>query len=39
MGTEIGLLLDWENGIWVTGTGNDRHKNGNRKIHYKIRQL
>jgi hypothetical protein len=39
MGTGIGLFLDWENGKWVTGTGNDRHKNGNRKTLYKIRQL
>jgi hypothetical protein len=21
MGTEIDLFLDWENGIWVAGTG------------------
>jgi hypothetical protein len=36
MGTEIDLFLDWENGIWVAGTGiwplgmgNDVLKNGN----------
>jgi hypothetical protein len=28
MGTWFGLFLDRDNGIWVTGTGNDRHKNG-----------
>jgi hypothetical protein len=34
MGTGIDLFLDWENGIWVAGTGiwplgNEVHKNGN----------
>ena len=36
MGTEIDLFLDWENGIWVAGTGiwplgmgNEVLKNGN----------
>jgi hypothetical protein len=36
MGTGIGLFLDWENGIWVAGTGiwllgmgNEVLKNGN----------
>jgi hypothetical protein len=31
MRTGICLFLDWENGIWVTGSGNERHKNGNGK--------
>jgi hypothetical protein len=31
MGTGVCLFLDWKNGIWVTGTGTDRHKNGNGK--------
>ena len=29
MGTGICLFLHWENEIWVTGTGNHKHKTGN----------
>jgi hypothetical protein len=37
MGTWFGLFLDRDNEIWVTGTGNDRHKNGNGKPIYQYK--
>ena len=37
METKICLFLNWENEVLITGTGNERHKNGNGKplYHYK----